>query len=128
MLGELLGPEEAEGAASWIESGALGSASTGIAVDFVFAAVWDRPGLDLRSRSLVTIGALIALRAQDELTKHLQIGLNNGLTTIELEEAVLQTMPYVGIPSTSPAMSRLTAIVNNIAASKASAVKEGDKV
>ena len=70
-----------------------------LSLDHVFAALWARPGLDRRSRSLVTLGALIALRASDELKIHFQIALNNGLTLEEIEEVIYHMSGYAGYPA-----------------------------
>jgi 4-carboxymuconolactone decarboxylase len=70
-----------------------------LSLDHVFGALWTRPGLDRRSRSLVTLGALIALRASDELKIHFQIALNNGLTLEEIEEVIYHMTGYAGYPA-----------------------------
>jgi 4-carboxymuconolactone decarboxylase len=74
-----------------------------LSVDHVFGALWTRPGLDRRSRSLVTLGALIALRANDELKIHFQIALRNGLTVEEIEEVVDHMTGYAGFPAAAAA-------------------------
>ncbi|MGB9304830.1 MAG: carboxymuconolactone decarboxylase family protein [Mycobacterium sp.] len=70
-----------------------------LSLDHVFGALWNRPGLDRRSRSLVTLGALITLRAGDELKAHFQIALNNGLTLEEIEEVIYHISGYAGYPA-----------------------------
>ena len=70
-----------------------------LSLDHVFGALWNRPGLDRRSRSLVTLGALITLRASDELKAHFQIALNNGLTVEEIEEVIYHISGYAGYPA-----------------------------
>ena len=70
-----------------------------LSLDHVFGALWTRPGLDRRSRSLVTLGALIALRASDELKLHFQIALNNGLALEEIEEVIYHMTAYAGYPA-----------------------------
>jgi 4-carboxymuconolactone decarboxylase len=72
-------------------------------LDCVFGRVWTRPGLDWRSRSLVTLGILIALRAEGELRLHLPIALRNGLTREELEEVIYHAAAYAGFPAASTA-------------------------
>ncbi len=74
-----------------------------LSVDHVFGALWTRPGLDRRSRSLVTLGALIALRANDELKIHFQIALRNGLTVEEIEEVIYHMTGYAGFPAAAAA-------------------------
>ncbi len=68
-------------------------------LDHVFGSLWTRPGLDRRSRSLVTLGTLIALRAGDELQAHFQIALNNGLSIEEIEEVIYHMAAYAGYPA-----------------------------
>ncbi len=70
-----------------------------LTVDHVFGALWTRPGLDRRSRSLVTLGALIALRAGDELKYHFPIALRNGLSLEEIEEVIYHMTGYAGYPA-----------------------------
>lgn len=74
-----------------------------LSIDNVFGAIWGRDGLDRRSRSLVTISMLIALRATGELRLHLLMGMANGLTREELEEVVYQASAYAGFPAASAA-------------------------
>lgn len=74
-----------------------------LSIDHVFGALWTRPGLDRRSRSLVTLGALIALRASDELKFHFQIAQRNGLTIEEIEEVIYHMAGYAGYPAAATA-------------------------
>lgn len=74
-----------------------------LGLEHVFGALWTRPGLDRRSRSLVTLGALIALRADSELRFHFPIALQNGLTIEELEEVLYHLTGYVGYPAVNSA-------------------------
>lgn len=67
-------------------------------------AVWSRPGLDRRSRSLLNIGMLIALRAENELRGHIRGALRNGLTRTEITEAVIHSAAYCGSPAALAAM------------------------
>lgn len=74
-----------------------------ISMDNVFAKLWVREGLDLRARSLVTLGILIALHAHDELKVHVPIALKNGLTLKELEEVIYHSTAYAGFPAANVA-------------------------
>jgi len=78
---------------------------TDLTLDHVFGAIWNRPGLDRRSRSLVTLGILIALRASEEQRFHFKIALQNGLTPEELEEVVYHSSAYAGYPAAVNAMT-----------------------
>jgi len=64
----------------------------------VWAALWAREGLSGRDRSLVTLGILIALGAEDELSSHVRIGLGNGLTEDEIAEVIYHSSGYAGFP------------------------------
>jgi 4-carboxymuconolactone decarboxylase len=74
-----------------------------LAMDHVFGSLWTRPGLDRRSRSLITLGALIALHATEELAFHFPIAINNGVTVAELEEVIYHLSAYAGFPAASAA-------------------------
>jgi len=74
-----------------------------LSLEHVFGALWTRPGLDRRSRSLVTLGALIALRATEELKVHFPIALRNGLTIQEIEEVIYHMTGYAGYPAATTA-------------------------
>jgi 4-carboxymuconolactone decarboxylase len=69
----------------------------------VFDALWGRPGLDARSRSLVTLGILIALRAHNELEVHIPFAAKNGCTVQELEEVIYHASGYAGYPAANSA-------------------------
>ncbi|MDI9896436.1 carboxymuconolactone decarboxylase family protein [Rhodococcus sp. IEGM 1381] len=72
--------------------------------DTVWGGVWTRPGLDHRSRSLLNLGILIALRAHEELAGHVRGALRNGLTRTEITETVIHTAGYCGAPAALAAM------------------------
>ncbi|MET7924807.1 carboxymuconolactone decarboxylase family protein [Streptomyces sp. NPDC005349] len=75
-----------------------------LALEQCFGEIWSRPGLDRRSRSLVTLGVLMAQGHQWEVRNHVIGGLGNGLTPQEIMEAVIQTVPYIGLPAAGQAM------------------------
>ena len=72
--------------------------------DVLFRDLWLRPGLAPRDRSLVTISALTASGQVAQLTGHINIGMNNGLTQAEVAEAVTHLAFYVGWPNVFSAM------------------------
>lgn len=61
--------------------------------------VWDRPGLDRRTRSLLNLVMLTALGRSHELAVHVRGALTNGCTTEEIQEALLQAAVYCGAPA-----------------------------
>ncbi|KAF4503353.1 Carboxymuconolactone decarboxylase [Fusarium agapanthi] len=66
--------------------------------EYAWGNVWTRPGLDRKQRSLITLAFLTAQKAWPELTLHTKGAMRNGLTEIEIREAVLQSMIYLGAP------------------------------
>lgn len=74
-----------------------------ISMDNVFAKFWVRDGLDLRGRSLLTLGILIALQSCDELKVHFAIAIKNGCTIKELEEVIYHATAYAGFPAANTA-------------------------
>ncbi|MET0722774.1 MAG: carboxymuconolactone decarboxylase family protein [Tardiphaga sp.] len=72
--------------------------------DVLFRDLWLRPGLAPRDRSLVTISSLVASGQVAQLTGHVNIGMNNGLTQAEIAEAITHLAFYVGWPNVFSAM------------------------
>ncbi len=70
----------------------------------VWGSVWTRSGLDRRSRSLITLGMLVALNQPRELAVHVRAGIRNGLTRGEITEAVIHGTAYAGVPAGVAAM------------------------
>jgi 4-carboxymuconolactone decarboxylase len=67
--------------------------------------VWARPGLDRRTRSIVTLGALTALRAENEIAMHVRAAITNGVTPAEIGEVLLHTALYAGLPAANAALA-----------------------
>jgi len=76
-------------------------------VEFVFGDIYSRPGLSLREREMVAVAVLLALGREPQLRVHLKAALHIGITWQELEEIVLQTVPYAGFPLALNAMQAL---------------------
>lgn len=70
-----------------------------LVTEFCWGAVWARPGLDWRTRSLVNIAMLTALNRSHELAVHVRGAMTNGATVEEIQEVLLQTAAYVGFPA-----------------------------
>jgi len=77
--------------------------------DFITRAawgdVWSRDGLDRRTRSIVTLTALTALRAENEIAMHVRGAINNGVTPAEITEVLLHTAIYAGVPAANAAFA-----------------------
>ena len=71
--------------------------------EYAWGAVWTRPGLDRRMRSVVTLTALVAGGHYEELAMHLRAAQTNGLSDAEVAEVLLQTAVYCGVPAANSA-------------------------
>lgn len=65
----------------------------------LYDEVWERPALSKRDRSLITIAALIAMHRPEQLTAHLSLGLDHGLSKEEIGEAITHLAFYASWPS-----------------------------
>jgi 4-carboxymuconolactone decarboxylase len=74
------------------------------AIDAVFAGLWGRPGLDLKTRALICCVSDVATAAWPELKIHLHMARGQGWTEDELSEALLHMAGYVGLPKVREAM------------------------
>jgi 4-carboxymuconolactone decarboxylase len=72
---------------------------------YAWGEIWTRPGLDRRTRSCITLTALIALGRFDELAMHVRAALRNGLTPDEIKEVLLQAAVYCGVPAGNSAFA-----------------------
>ena len=70
---------------------------------YAWGEIWTRPGLDRRSRSMITLTALVARGHHEELAMHLRAALRNGLSVDEIKEVLLQTAVYCGVPDANTA-------------------------
>jgi len=74
--------------------------------------VWQRPGLDRKTRSLITVAMLTALGKQHELKGHVRGALNNGVTVDELQEVLLHAAIYCGVPASVDAFRTAAEVVD----------------
>jgi 4-carboxymuconolactone decarboxylase/3-oxoadipate enol-lactonase/4-carboxymuconolactone decarboxylase len=72
---------------------------------YAWGEIWTRPGLDRRTRSAITLTALIARGQLDELEMHVRAALRNGLTEDEIKEVLLQSAIYCGVPAANSAFA-----------------------
>jgi len=70
---------------------------------YAWGEIWARPGLDRRSRSCVTLAALVALGRFEELAMHIRGARRNGLSDAEIGEVLLHTAVYCGVPAANSA-------------------------
>lgn len=70
-----------------------------LVTQFAWGEVWNRPGLDRRTRSLLNLAMITALNRPHELELHVRGAVNNGVTKEEMREVFLQTAIYCGMPA-----------------------------
>lgn len=70
---------------------------------YAWGEIWTRPGLDQKTRSMLTVAMLVALNRNEELRLHLRAALKNGVTSDELREVLLHSAIYCGIPAANSA-------------------------
>ena len=66
---------------------------------YAWGDIWQRPELDLRTRSFITLSMLLALGRADEFTLHVRGALNNGLSREEIREVIMHAAVYCGVPA-----------------------------
>ena len=78
---------------------------------YAWGEIWTRPGLDRKTRSCITITALVALGKLDELEMHVRAALRNGLSEEEIKEVLLQSAIYCGVPAANAAFAAAQPII-----------------
>ncbi|GAC1402234.1 MAG: 4-carboxymuconolactone decarboxylase [Candidatus Velthaea sp.] len=112
-----------------VRRGVLGDAhvdrATAAATDFnrdfqsyitenVWGAIWTRPGLDRKTRSMLTIAMMAALGRSEELRLHIRATLNTGVSRDEVREILLQVGAYAGVPAANSAYREAAAVYAEI--------------
>jgi 4-carboxymuconolactone decarboxylase len=70
---------------------------------YAWGEIWSRPGLSRHTRSLLTLSMMIALNRSDEFRMHVRAALNNKVTREEIQEVLLQSAIYCGVPAANAA-------------------------
>ena len=94
---EVLGSEYVD--SSIKNAGEFNMAMQELVTEYAWDAIWNRPGLDRRSRSMINLAMLTALNRPHELKLHLKGAINNGLSKDEIREILMQTAIYCGVPA-----------------------------
>jgi 4-carboxymuconolactone decarboxylase len=72
---------------------------------YAWGEIWARPGLDRKTRSCITLTALVALGRLEELEMHVRAAQRNGLSTDEIKEVLLHSAIYCGVPAANAAFA-----------------------
>ena len=100
---EVLGDEHVDAAAE--RTSDLTADFQDLITRYAWDEIWNRPGLDRRTRSAVTLTALVAGGHFEELAMHVRAALRNGLTEDEIKEVLLQSAIYCGAPAANRAFA-----------------------
>lgn len=103
LLGDARADRPADGAAE--PAGEYGGDFEEFVTRYAWGEVWNRPGLDRRTRSAITLTALVAGGHHTELAAHTRAALRSGLTPAEIEEVLLHTAVYCGVPAATSAFA-----------------------
>jgi 3-oxoadipate enol-lactonase/4-carboxymuconolactone decarboxylase len=79
---------------------------------YAWGEIWTRPGLSRHSRSLITLGMLIALNRETEFKMHVRAAFNNGVTVDEIKEVIMHSALYCGLPAANAAFHIASDILN----------------
>jgi 4-carboxymuconolactone decarboxylase len=82
---------------------------------YAWGEIWARPGLDRRTRSCITLTALVALGREAELAMHVRAALRNGLTPDEIKEVLLHSAVYCGVPAANGAFAIAQHVLDEVA-------------
>lgn len=82
--------------------------------EVAWGTVWTRPGLDRKTRHMLTIGILAALGKENELAMHIRATRNTGVTMDELKEVLLQVAVYAGAPAANAAFAVAKEVLEEI--------------
>jgi 3-oxoadipate enol-lactonase/4-carboxymuconolactone decarboxylase len=81
---------------------------------YAWGEIWARPGLDRKTRSCITLAALIALGREEELAMHVRAALRVGLTPDEIKEVLLHSAIYCGVPAANGAFAVAQRVLDEV--------------
>ena len=109
---EVLGAEYVDGSIARADD--FNAAFQQLTTEMAWGAIWTRPGLPRKTRSIVNIAMLVALNRGAELRLHLRAALTNGVSRDEIKEILLQTGAYCGIPACLEAFKIATEVFKEV--------------
>jgi 4-carboxymuconolactone decarboxylase len=116
---EVLGDEHVD--RSMRNATEFSSAAQELVTEYCWGAVWTRPGLDRRTRSLLNLAMLTALGRMHEFRAHVRGAVNNGCTTEEIRETLLQATVYCGAPAGLESFREAQSVLDELAAEREAA-------
>jgi 4-carboxymuconolactone decarboxylase len=85
-----------------------------LVTEYCWDTIWNRPGLDRRSRSILNLGMIAALGRKDELKLHVRGALRNGVSKEELREIFMQVAIYCGVPAAIDSFRTAMEVINDM--------------
>jgi len=85
---------------------------------YAWGEIWARPGLDRKTRSSITLAALVALGREEELAMHVRAALRVGLTSDEIKEVLLHSAIYCGVPAANGAFAVAQRVLDEVGANR----------
>jgi 4-carboxymuconolactone decarboxylase len=86
-----------------------------LVTEYCWGGIWTREGIDRRTRSMINLAMLTALNRSHELGVHVRGAINNGVTPEEIQEVLMQTAIYVGVPAALEAFRVAENVINELA-------------
>lgn len=114
QIAEMISQEQSDFIRNKIDSDDFGSVMLEMTMDHCYADVWPREGLSRRDRSLITLGILIAQKAEAEMMFQTKMALRNGLKPRELEEIILHALTYVGFSAANLANATMLDVLREL--------------
>lgn len=90
-----------------------------LVTEWCWGEIWNRPGLDRRTRSFLNLGMLTALNRPHEVKLHVRGALNNGITEEEIIEVILQAAIYCGVPAALDSLRVAAEVIRQMRTEKA---------
>ncbi len=84
---------------------------------YAWGEIWSRPGLSRHTRSLVTLALMVALNREEEFRMHIRAARNNGATEDEIQELLMHTAIYCGLPAANNAFQWAQSVLESEEAS-----------
>jgi 3-oxoadipate enol-lactonase/4-carboxymuconolactone decarboxylase len=81
---------------------------------YAWGEIWDRPGLDKKTRSLLTLSILVAEGKEEELKMHVRAAIHNGVSIEEIKEVFMHTAIYCGLPAANQAFKVATPVLQEL--------------
>lgn len=92
-----------------------------ITTEWCWGEVWTRPGLDRKTRSMLNLAMLTALNRPNEIRLHVRGAINNGVTTAQMQEVLLQACVYCGVPAALDAFKVALEVIQQVESEQAQA-------